>query len=154
VLGLTLDVELFSRAHTARASTLRPELSGCGKRLLFHWKEESQHAILDELGWRSEHARRSAAEREQGERPDRAVGAVDGIVRVQAEADAEYFIANAGRALSAAGQASVHDVVLKDIAGSTATGAQERACRVLTGSDAGAIATGRHLRLIIAHAAS
>ena len=82
VLGLTLDIELFSQAHYRSSIDPDPELSELWKDVfLFHWKEESQHAILDELEWRSEHARLSAAEREQGvsDLID-LVGAVDGIV--------------------------------------------------------------------------
>jgi hypothetical protein len=60
---------------------------------LFHWKEESQHAILDELEWKREDARLTPAQR------DAAVGqfiglvaAVDGILQLQSGADAEYFV--------------------------------------------------------------
>ena len=39
---------------------------------LFHWKEESQHAILDELEWRREHARCTRGRaRPRRRRPDR-----------------------------------------------------------------------------------
>jgi hypothetical protein len=31
---------------------------------LYHWREESQHAILDELEWRREHARSRPEERD------------------------------------------------------------------------------------------
>jgi hypothetical protein len=159
-LGLTLDIELFSQAHYRSSIDPDPELSELWKDVfLFHWKEESQHAILDELAWRSEHARLSAAEREQGvsDLID-LVGAVDGIVRVQAEADAEYFIANAGRPVSAAGQASVHDVVLKAYRWQyVATGAQEpRFAEVLTElvTPAQMDRVGAALAPIMAHAAS
>jgi hypothetical protein len=64
---------------------------------MYHWREESQHAILDELEWRREHEKLDEAAR------DRAVddlivlaGAVDGLLQVQAKADAEYFSAIAG----------------------------------------------------------
>ena len=67
MLGLTLDIELFSQAHYRSSIDPDPGLSELWKDVfLFHWKEESQHAILDELEWRREHARCSAAEREQG----------------------------------------------------------------------------------------
>ena len=115
VLALTLDIELFSQAHYRSSIDPDTELSELWKDVfLFHWKEESQHAILDELEWRREHARIGAAEH------DRAVddlialvGAVDSICQVQAEADAKYFIERVGRPLSAGEQAAVRDVVLK-----------------------------------------
>jgi len=115
VLGLTLDIELFSQAHYRSSIEPDAELADLWKDVfLFHWKEESQHAILDELEWRREHGRLSAAERDQGVSDlIELVGAVDGIVRVQAEADAEYFIANTARAFSYGEQSAIHDVVLK-----------------------------------------
>ena len=58
VLALTLDIELFSQAHYRSSIDPDPNLSELWKDVfLFHWKEESQHAILDELEWRGEHAR-------------------------------------------------------------------------------------------------
>jgi hypothetical protein len=160
VLGLTLDVELFSQAHYRSSIDPDPALSELWKDVfLFHWKEESQHAILGELEWRSENARLSAAGREQGVRDlIDLVGAIDGIARMQAEADAEYFIANSGRALSAAGQASVRDVVLKAYRWQyVATGAQEpRFAEVLTElvTPAQLDRIGAALAPIMAHAAS
>jgi hypothetical protein len=115
VLALTLDIELFSQAHYRSSIDPDPNLSELWKDVfLFHWKEESQHAILDELEWRSEHARCSAAEREQGVTDlIELVGAVDGIVQAQAGADAAYFIEHAGRGYSAVEAAAIHDLLLK-----------------------------------------
>ena len=111
VLALTLDIELFSQAHYR--SSIEPDegLSELWKDVfLFHWKEESQHAILDELEWRREHARLSDAEREQGVNDLIAlVGAVDGICLAQAEADAGYFLRHAGHTFSPAEADAVHD---------------------------------------------
>ena len=60
---------------------------------LFHWKEESQHAILDELEWRREDARLTEAERDQAVTDlIELVAAVDGVVQAQAQADAGYFL--------------------------------------------------------------
>ena len=76
VLALTLDIELFSQAHYRASIEPDPELSPLWREVfLFHWKEESQHAILDELEWRRADAQVTPAEREQGvDRPDRARG--------------------------------------------------------------------------------
>ena len=94
VLALTLDIELFSLAHYRSSIDPDPALCELWKDVfLFHWKEESQHAILDELEWRRENANLSAEER------DRAVddlialvGAVDGLLQLQADADADCFL--------------------------------------------------------------
>jgi hypothetical protein len=114
VMALTLDIEIFSQVHYRSSIEPDTELSDLWKDVfLFHWKEESQHAILDELEWRREHARCSEAERDQGVTDlIELVGAVDGICQVQAKADADYFLANVGP-LSATEEAAVRDVVLK-----------------------------------------
>jgi len=50
VLALTLDIELFTQFHYRQSIDSDPQLSELFKDVfLFHWKEESQHAILDEL---------------------------------------------------------------------------------------------------------
>ena len=52
VLGLTLDIELFTQLHYRQSIEPDAELSELFKDVfLFHWREESQHAILDELEW-------------------------------------------------------------------------------------------------------
>lgn len=94
VLALTCHIELFTAAHYRQSIDSDGELSELFKDVfMFHWKEESQHAILDELEWRREDAKLAPAER------DRAVAdlielvvAVDGILQAQAAADADYFL--------------------------------------------------------------
>ncbi len=115
VLGLTLDIELFTQAHYRSSIEADANLSELWKDVfLFHWKEESQHAIMDELEWRREHARLTAMERDQGVNDlIELVAAVDGIVQMQAEADADYFILRAGPTYSSAEKTAIHDVVLK-----------------------------------------
>jgi len=115
VLALTLDIELFSQAHFRSSIEPDPALSELWKDVfLFHWKEESQHAILDELEWRREDARVSDAARDQGVNDlIDLVGAVDGICLMQAEADAAFFLACAGRTFSPSQASAVHDVVRK-----------------------------------------
>ena len=115
VLGLTLDIELFSQAHYRASIEPDPNLSELWKDVfLFHWKEESQHAILDELEWRREDARVTEAERDQGVSDlIELVAAVDGIATMQAEADANFFLSCAGRTFSAEEKVAVRDVVRK-----------------------------------------
>ena len=103
VLALTTDIELFTQAHY-RASiepddTLSPLFKDV---LLFHWKEESQHAILDELEWVRENAKLAPHQRDAAVDDLIAlVGAVDGICQAQAAADAGYFVSVAGRPFTA-----------------------------------------------------
>jgi hypothetical protein len=115
VLGLTLDIELFTQAHYRASIEPDTELSPLWKDVfLFHWKEESQHAILDELEWKREDARLTPAER------DRAVtdlielvGAVDGILQAQSAADADYFLMQRSRSFSAAEEEIIRATLLK-----------------------------------------
>jgi hypothetical protein len=98
VLALTCHIELFSQAHYRASIDGAAGLSDLFKDVfLFHWKEESQHAILDELEWVREDAtlaphQRDAAVVELIE----LVGGVDGLLQVQARADAAYFCAVSG----------------------------------------------------------
>jgi hypothetical protein len=115
VLGLTLDIELFSLAHYRSSIEPDGDLSELWKDVfLFHWKEESQHAILDELEWRREHARLDSAGRDRGvDELIELVGAVDGIVQMQAQADTAYFAQHAGRAFTSDEQNMIGDTLLR-----------------------------------------
>ena len=115
VLGLTLDIELFTQTHYRSSIEPDSNLSELWRDVfLFHWKEESQHAIMDELEWRREHERLTDSERDQGvmDLID-LVGAVDDIVQMQAQADADYFVMRAGRTFSSAEETTLRDVLLK-----------------------------------------
>ena len=74
VLALTCHIELFVLAHYRESIDPDPNLSALWKDVfLYHWREESQHAILDELEWAREDARLGdAGTRSGGERAHRA----------------------------------------------------------------------------------
>ena len=115
VLALTCHIELFTQAHY-RASIADDEtLSPLWKDVfLFHWREESQHAILDELEWQREDARLDDAERDAAVDDLIAlVGAVDGILQAQADADARYFVGQLDRRLTTESTLQVRNTVLK-----------------------------------------
>jgi hypothetical protein len=114
VMALTLDIEIFTLAHYRSSIESDAALCPLWKDVfLFHWKEESQHAILDELEWRREHARLAEAERDQGVDDLIAlVGAVDGIVQAQAAADADYFVRHAGRTWTPVEETALRDRLL------------------------------------------
>jgi len=98
VLGLTCHIELFTQAHYKQSIEQDSNVSELYKDVfLYHWREESQHAIMDELEWRREDHKLSAAERDQAVDDLIAlVVAVDGILQAQSVADAEYFCSIAG----------------------------------------------------------
>jgi hypothetical protein len=103
VLALTLDIELFTQAHYRQSIDPDAELSELFKDIfLYHWKEECQHALLDELEFLRHDAALTAAERDRS--VDDFIGlvaALDGILQTQAAADAGYFAANSGRTVKA-----------------------------------------------------
>jgi uncharacterized protein YggL (DUF469 family) len=102
VLALTCHIELFTQAHYKQSIEPNANLSELFKDVfLYHWREESQHAILDELEWRREDEKLSASERDQAVTDfiDLVV-AVDGILQAQSEADASYFCMIAGRSFT------------------------------------------------------
>jgi hypothetical protein len=115
VLALTLDIELFTLLHYRESIDPDPQLSDLFKDVFrFHWKEESQHAIMDELEWRRHDATLTPAQREQAvDEFIELVGAVDGILQAQAQADATYGAATCGRTLSEAEQQALHAGILK-----------------------------------------
>ncbi len=98
VLALTCHIELFTQTHYRASIGTDEGLSDLFKDVfLFHWKEESQHAILDELEWQREDARLTPAQRDAAVDDLIAlVAGVDGILQAQAQADVSYFIAAAG----------------------------------------------------------
>ena len=99
VLALTLDIELFTQLHYRESIDPDTELSELFKDVfLYHWKEESQHAILDELEWVRHDAGLTAAERDRAvDEFIELVAAVDGILQAQASADICYFAASSPR---------------------------------------------------------
>jgi hypothetical protein len=69
VLALTCHIELFTQEHYRQSIEPDESLSELYKDVfLFHWREESQHAILDELEWRRIDAQLSPAERDAASR--------------------------------------------------------------------------------------
>jgi hypothetical protein len=103
VLALTLHIELFVLSHYRESIEPGDGLSELFKDVfLFHWKDECQHAVLDELELKRHDTMIDAETRDKGVDEFIAlVGAVDGILQAQSAADAAYFAATCGRALSA-----------------------------------------------------
>ena len=115
VLMLTLDIELFTQSHYRQSIDPDEQLSPLFKDVfLYHWKEESQHAILDELELARHDAGLTAEERDQGVDDFIAlVAAVDGILQAQAAADASYFANACGRSVEADEAAVIQAAFLK-----------------------------------------
>jgi hypothetical protein len=115
VLALTLDIELFTQLHYRQSIDADPQLSELFKDVfLFHWREESQHAILDELEWVRHDAGLTAEQRDSAvDEFIELVAAVDGILLAQAKNDASYFTASCGRAVHEAEARAIETAFLK-----------------------------------------
>ena len=115
VLALTCHIELFTQLHYR--SSIEPEenIDPLWKDVfLFHWREESQHAIIDEMEWKREDARLSDEARNRAvDDLIELVGAVDGILQAQAQADTHYFLSVSGRPFSREQVQRIGDTILK-----------------------------------------
>lgn len=100
VLALTCHIELFTQAHYLRSIQPDDALSPLWKDVFrYHWMEEAQHAVLDELEWTSEDRELTMREKDLAVNDlIELVGAVDDILQAQSVADAEYFMQVSGAA--------------------------------------------------------
>jgi hypothetical protein len=115
VLALTLHIELFTLAHYRASIAAEADICELWRDVfLFHWKEESQHAVLDELEFLNADARLTPAQRDLavGDLID-LVGAVDQILQAQAAADAAYFLGIAKGPFTTAQRESIAATFLK-----------------------------------------
>jgi len=115
VLALTLHIELFSQMHYRASIEPDENLSPLFKDVfLYHWKEESQHAILDELEWmRCDQNITSKGRDNAVDEFIELVAGVDGVLQAQALDDARYFSETCGRRLSPDERAKLENGILR-----------------------------------------
>jgi hypothetical protein len=94
VLALIYEIELFTQAHYKQSIEPDENLSELYKDIfLFHWKEESHHAAIDELEWPRLDRRLTEDERDRAiDELIELVAAVDGLLQAQSAADGDYFL--------------------------------------------------------------
>jgi hypothetical protein len=99
VLALTCHIEIFTQVHYRQSVEPDDALSPLFKDVLFfHWREESQHAILDEIEWRREDVKVPAQEHDAVvEDLIALVAGIDGLLQLQAATDTRYFLSICGR---------------------------------------------------------
>jgi hypothetical protein len=102
VLALILEIELFTQAHYKQSIEPDENLSELYKDIfLFHWKEETTHALMDQIEWPQIDKKLTDAERDRAvDEVIELVGAVDGILQTQSAADVEYFLKVCNRSFS------------------------------------------------------
>lgn len=101
VLALTCFIEIFVLSHYQQSIDGDTSLSPLFKDVfMYHARDEAQHIIADELEWKRVHGGMSPSAIDDAVDDFIAlVGAVDGILQVQATADVDYFcsVVNGGR---------------------------------------------------------
>ena len=114
ILALTCFIEIFSQVHYRQSIEADDTLSPLFKDVfMYHWKEESQHAIIDELEWMREDAKLDKPARDAAVDDLIAlVAGVDGVVQMQAKEDAAYFCRHMERTLQHAEVAEVQAAML------------------------------------------
>ena len=114
VLALTCHIEIFTQVHYRQSIEPDQHLSPLYKDVFFfHWKEESQHAIIDELEWARENEKLSDQQRDAAVDDLIAlVAGIDGTLQRQAKADVGYFSGICGRVLTAAEVSEIESHVL------------------------------------------
>jgi hypothetical protein len=115
VLALTALIELFVQMHYEQSIGPRDGLCPLWKDVFkYHWMDEAQHVVFDELEWVSENRRMTMRQKEQAVDDLIAlVGAVDGILQAQATSDAEYFLRIAGRRFNGEEETGIRALVLR-----------------------------------------
>ena len=115
VLALVCLIELFVLAHYRKSIEPDGELSALWKDVfMYHAREESQHALIDEMEWIREDAKLTPKERDKAvDDLIKLAAAVDGILGVQATADTEYFLATLGRKLDTGQENAVAMTLLR-----------------------------------------
>jgi hypothetical protein len=115
VLALTLALELTSKVHYRQSLDWNDNASPLFKDVLrYHWLEESQHVLMDQLEWERHDKTISLEARDQAvDELIELVNAVDGITQIQAKTDAEYFARTCGRVLPSDQVQTVEKGILK-----------------------------------------
>jgi hypothetical protein len=115
VLALTCHIELFVQSHYEQSIDPDDSLSPLFKDIFrYHWRDECQHVVLDEIEWRRVHQRMTQAERDAAvDDLIDLVGAVDGIVRGQAALDAAYFLRISSRTFTDEQQHAIRQLFVK-----------------------------------------
>ncbi|AFM25090.1 hypothetical protein [Desulfomonile tiedjei] len=94
VMALIYEIELFTQEHYRQSMAREPDLSELYRDVfLFHWKEESHHAIMDALEWPRIDAGMNNEQRDKAvDEVIELIGSVDEILTEQSRLDANYFL--------------------------------------------------------------
>jgi hypothetical protein len=115
VLALTCHIELFTQAHYRESMECDDELSDLYRDVFrFHWLEECQHAVMDEIEWAREDRSLSAGERDIAVDDFIALlRMLNEVVSTQSSADSGYFMRLCDRTFAPAEQQQIREVMLR-----------------------------------------
>ena len=115
VLAMTCHVELFTQVHYRESIERDEELSDLYRDVFrFHWLEECQHAVMDEIEWCREDRTLSPEARDAA--VDDLISLIcglDHLLQGQSAADAGYFMRLCDRTFTPAEQHAIRETVLR-----------------------------------------
>ena len=115
VLALTCHVELFTQVHYRESIERDEELSDLYRDVFrYHWLEECQHAVMDEIEWSREDRRLTEEQRDTGVSDFvELIKTRDRVLQAQAAADAGYFMRLCERTFDELQQRALREGVLR-----------------------------------------
>jgi len=115
VLALTCHVELFTQVHYRESIERDEELSDLYRDVFrYHWLEECQHAVMDEIEWTREDRHLSDEQRDKGVTDFvELIKTLDRVLQAQAAADAGYFMRLCERSFDELQQRAIREGVLR-----------------------------------------
>jgi hypothetical protein len=115
VLALTCHIELFTQVHYRASIERDEELSDLYRDVFrYHWLEECQHAVMDEIEWTREDRCLSDDERDRGVTDFiELIRTIDRLLQAQAAADAGYFMRLCERSFDELQQRAIREGVLR-----------------------------------------
>jgi hypothetical protein len=115
VLALTCHIELFTQVHYRESIERDEELSDLYRDVFrYHWLEECQHAVMDEIEWCREDRRLSDEQRDTGVTDFiDLIKSLDRLLQAQASADAGYFMRLCERSFDESQQRAIREGVLR-----------------------------------------
>lgn len=115
VLALICHVELFTQVHYRESIERDEQLSDLYRDIFrFHWLEECQHTVMDEIEWRREDESLTIGQREAAvDEFIELLLAFDAVLRQQSSADAAYFMRMCDRNFTVGEQQIIRDTMLR-----------------------------------------
>jgi hypothetical protein len=115
VLALTCHIELFTQVHYRESIERDEELSDLYRDVFrYHWLEECQHAVMDEIEWCREDRRLTDEQRDRGVADFiELIKTLDRFLQAQAAADAGYFMRLCERSFDEQQQRAIREGVLR-----------------------------------------